>query len=86
MPAALARVADTRTSPDYIRPIKSVTYWVDEDDLLLEHADHAGIAEAVRESLDSAMDSLPSKIEAARPRPAARQWSSRSGGASSSSS
>ena len=43
MPAALARAADTRTSPDYIRPIKSETYWVDEDDLLLEHADYAGI-------------------------------------------
>jgi len=72
--------------PDYIRPIKSETYWVDEDDLLLEHADHAGIEEAVRESLDAAMGSLQSKIEAARPPPAARQRSSRSGAASSSSS
>ena len=44
--------------PNYIRPIKSETYWVDEDDLLLEHADHAGIAEAVRESLEAAMGSL----------------------------
>ena len=72
--------------PDYIRPIKSETYWVDEDDLLLEHADHAGIEEAVRESLEAAMGSLQSKIEAARPPPAARQRSSRSGAASSSSS
>ena len=35
--------------PDYIRPMKSETYWVDEDDLLLEHA---SIEESVRESLD----------------------------------
>ncbi len=81
MPAALARAADTRTSPDYIRPIKSEKYCVDEDDLLLEHADHAGIEEAVRESLEAAMGSLPSKIEAVRPRPAALQRSSRSGAA-----
>ena len=59
--------------PDYIRPIKSETYWVDEDDLLLEHADHAGIEEAVRESLEAAIGSLQSKIETARPPPAACQ-------------
>ena len=58
MLATLARAADTRTSHDYIRPIKSETNWVDEDDLLLEHADHAGIEEAVRESLEAAMGSL----------------------------
>ena len=71
--------------PDYIRPIKLEKYWVDEDDLLLEHADHAGIEEAVRESLEAAMGSLQSKIAAAA-RPAARQRSFRSGAASSSSS
>ncbi len=34
-----------------------VTYWVAEDDLLLEHADHAGIKDAVWESLEAAMGS-----------------------------
>ena len=53
--------------PDYIRPIKSEMYWVDEDNLLLQHANHAGIEEAVRESLEAAMGSLQSMIEAARP-------------------
>ena len=56
--------------PDYIRPIKSEMYWVDEDNLLLQHANHAGIEEAVRESLEAAMGSLQSKIEAACPPPA----------------
>ena len=56
--------------PDYIRPIKSEMYWVDEDNLLLQHANHAGIEEAVRESLEAAMGSLPSKIEAASGAPA----------------
>ena len=41
---------------------------MDEDDLLLGHSDHAGIEEAVRESLEAAMSSLQSKIEAARHR------------------
>ncbi len=59
---------------------------MDEDDLLLEHADHAGIEKAVRESLEAAMSSLQSKIEAACPPPAARQRSSRICAASSSSS
>ncbi len=72
--------------PDYTRPIKSEKYWMDEDDLLLGHSDHAGIEEAVRESLEAAIGSLRSNIEAACPPPAARQRSSRSGAASSSSS